>query len=100
MICGFMEVNKILVGDCIEKMKELPDNSIDLILIDPPYNISRLNDQRDRSKLNSPIMRRKKALNYDFGEERSSHGWLLVVFVLVGWALLVYFSIQRNGLGF
>jgi site-specific DNA-methyltransferase (adenine-specific)/modification methylase len=59
--------NKIICGDCLEVMKEMPDNNIDLILADPPYNISKLNDQRDRSKLNSPIMRRKSPLNYDFG---------------------------------
>ncbi len=34
-----MEVNKIYLGDCIEIMKGLPDNSIDLIFADPPFNI-------------------------------------------------------------
>jgi len=61
-------INKIICGDCLEIMKGIPDNSVDMVLTDPPYNISKLNDNRDRSKLNSPIMRRKKALNYDFGE--------------------------------
>jgi len=27
-------------GDAFEKIKELPDNSVDLILTDPPYNLS------------------------------------------------------------
>lgn len=31
--------NKILLGNCIEVMKTLPENSIDLIFADPPYNI-------------------------------------------------------------
>jgi DNA modification methylase len=43
-------------------------NKIDLIICDPPYNISKENDNRDRSKLNSPIMRRESPLRYDFGE--------------------------------
>lgn len=30
-------LNKIIKGDCIEKLKELPDESIDLIFADPPY---------------------------------------------------------------
>jgi len=30
-------LNKIIQGDCIEKLKEFPDNSIDLIFADPPY---------------------------------------------------------------
>lgn len=32
-----MELNKIYNEECIEGMKRLPDNSIDLILTDPPY---------------------------------------------------------------
>jgi len=34
-----ISTNKILEGDCIEKMKELPAKSIDLIFADPPYNL-------------------------------------------------------------
>ncbi len=32
-------INKIHIGDCLELMRKLPDNSIDLILTDPPYGI-------------------------------------------------------------
>lgn len=31
----------LMLGDCLERMKEIPDGSVDLILTDPPYNISR-----------------------------------------------------------
>ncbi len=31
-------------GDCLERMKEVPDGSIDLVLTDPPYNIARDNN--------------------------------------------------------
>lgn len=31
--------NKIIQGDCLEVMKDFPDNSVDLVLTDPPYNI-------------------------------------------------------------
>ena len=63
-----LEINKIHCGDCLELMKEIEDKSVDCIIIDPPYNISKENDNRDRSKLNSPIMRRESPLKYDFGE--------------------------------
>jgi len=33
-------INKIHCADCLEFMKDIPDNSIDLVLTDPPYNIS------------------------------------------------------------
>ncbi len=32
-------INKILIGDTIETLKQLPDNSVDLIFADPPYNL-------------------------------------------------------------
>jgi DNA modification methylase len=36
---GTLEINKIHQGDCIELLKKIPDNSIDLIFADPPYNL-------------------------------------------------------------
>jgi DNA modification methylase len=33
-------INKIIQGDCLEVMKEIPDKSIDIVLTSPPYNIS------------------------------------------------------------
>jgi len=36
---GIFELNKVYQGDCIELMKEIPDNSVDLIFADPPYNL-------------------------------------------------------------
>lgn len=29
----------LMCGDCLEKMKEIPDGSVDLILTDPPLGI-------------------------------------------------------------
>ena len=34
-----MQHDKIIQGDCIEAMKGLPDNSVDLVLTDPPYGV-------------------------------------------------------------
>jgi len=33
-----MELNKIYCMDCLEGLKKIPDNSVDLIVTDPPYN--------------------------------------------------------------
>ena len=35
-----MKLNKIYNMDCLEGLKQLEDNSIDLVLTDPPYGIS------------------------------------------------------------
>lgn len=31
---------KLLLGDCLERLKELADNSVDSIITDPPYGLS------------------------------------------------------------
>ena len=38
-------INTIQLGDCYELIKEIPDKSIDLIIIDPPYEFSTLGGQ-------------------------------------------------------
>ena len=32
--------NKIICGDCLEVMKDIPDKSVDLVLTDPPFGIN------------------------------------------------------------
>ena len=39
---------ELYCGDCLEVMKNIPDNSINLVLIDPPYNIGK--DKWDKWK--------------------------------------------------
>ena len=34
-----LPLDKILKGDCIELMNALPENSVDMIFADPPYNM-------------------------------------------------------------
>lgn len=34
----------LMQGDCLERMKEIPSSSVDLVLTDPPYNIARENN--------------------------------------------------------
>ena len=36
-----MELNKVLHGDCLELMKDIPDGSVDMVLCDPPYGSTR-----------------------------------------------------------
>ncbi len=49
-----LPLNKIIKGNCIESMRSLPDNSIDVIFADPPYNLQLKNDlsRPDSSKVN------------------------------------------------
>jgi DNA modification methylase len=44
-----MEVNQIFQKDCIEGLKEIPDNSVDLIVTSPPYNFGGFNREGKKS---------------------------------------------------
>jgi site-specific DNA-methyltransferase (adenine-specific)/modification methylase len=50
-----MELDKIYAGDCIEILKSLPEDSIDLIFADPPYNLQLGGDlfRPDQSKVDA-----------------------------------------------
>lgn len=37
--CSSLMINTIVLGDCLEELKKLPDNSVDAIVTDPPYGI-------------------------------------------------------------
>ena len=33
-------INQVHQGDCLKKLQQIPENSVDLIIADPPYNLS------------------------------------------------------------
>lgn len=45
-----IEVNKISNEDCLEGIRKIPNESIDLIIADPPYNIEINNNEWDKVK--------------------------------------------------
>jgi len=70
-------INKVLEGDCIEVMKEMPDNSVDLIFADPPYNLQL------RNELIRPNMTKVDAVNDEWDKfdsfdeyDKFSEQWL------------------------
>ena len=51
----------LIQGNCLDYLDKIPDNSIDLMLTDPPYNIA----QYSTGNINLPG---RSALNNDLGE--------------------------------
>jgi site-specific DNA-methyltransferase (adenine-specific) len=37
-----MSTIKLLQGDCLDRMKEIHDNSVDAIITDPPYGTTKI----------------------------------------------------------
>jgi modification methylase len=64
-----LPLNKILHGDCIEVLSGLPDNSIDLIFADPPYNLQLKND------LHRPNMTLVDAVDDQWDKFESMHDY-------------------------
>ena len=52
---GSIPVDEILAGECVEAMKSLPDESVDLVFADPPYNLQLGGDlhRPDNSKVDA-----------------------------------------------
>ena len=55
-------LNKIIQGDCLEVMKQLPDKCIDLVLTDPPYGIGIDGSNKDVNKKGWQVRK-----GYDWG---------------------------------
>ena len=50
-----LPINQILSGDCVKLMNSLPENSVDLVFADPPYNLQLKGDlhRPDNSKVDA-----------------------------------------------
>ena len=58
----------ILQGDCFELIREIDDKSVDLILIDPPYIISKDSNFKTHSDKASSKIVTKYNISIDFGD--------------------------------
>jgi site-specific DNA-methyltransferase (adenine-specific) len=63
-----MKTNIIYNKDCIIGMRDLPDNSVDLVITDPPYMVSQAGAKINRKKSKNPNSRRDKNIILDFGD--------------------------------
>lgn len=60
-----MELNKIYNEDCFKGIKKIPDKSIDLIIIDPPYEIETSGKSKGESNIANSILKVEKNLVND-----------------------------------
>jgi site-specific DNA-methyltransferase (adenine-specific) len=51
---------RLLKGDCLQKLKELEDNSIDSVVTDPPYGIGFMNKEWDSPKKHRELVEREQ----------------------------------------
>lgn len=58
----------IIYGDCLDELKKIDTSSVDLILIDPPYLISRDSNFKQISEKTPSDMVKKYNISIDFGD--------------------------------
>lgn len=47
-------INKVIQGDCLEVMQNIPDNTVDITFADPPFNLKKkYNGYRDNKEFNA-----------------------------------------------
>lgn len=76
-----LPMNKIIQGDCLEKLKELPENSVDSIVTDPPYELGFMGKDWDRTGIANNVELWKECLRVlkpgghllSFGGTRTYH---------------------------
>ena len=73
---------RLMQGDCLEMLNEIPDSSVDLLLTDPPYNISKDN--------NFSTMKSANRQGLDFGEWDRE-------FDLTSWIALAAKKVREGG---
>lgn len=103
MIYSQLPLNQVLNGDSLEILNQLPENSIDLIFADPPYNLQLT------QKLWRPNMTRVDAVDDEWDQfssfseyDRFTHDWLAAcrrVLKDTGtiWVIGTYHNIFRVG---
>ena len=53
---------KLILGDCIDKLKELPENSVDSIITDPPYELGFMGKSWDNTGIANNVNMWKECL--------------------------------------
>jgi modification methylase len=98
-----MNLNQILKGDCIEIMRSLPEESVDMIFADPPYNLQLAGSlyRPDQSKVDAVDDAWDKFDDFD-SYDRFTRDWLAAARRLLKpdgtiWVIGSYHNIFRVG---
>jgi len=96
-------VNQILRGDCTEILDSFPENSVDLVFADPPYNLQLKNDlyRPNLSKVDAVDDQWDKFASFE-AYDRFTRGWLAACRRVLKesgtlWAIGTYHNIFRVG---
>ena len=103
-------INAFMIGDFFEYVRKVPDGSVDIVEIDPPYSIG-LDDYKNKTATDGgeatkhynevPVDRYIPFLNHLFEESyrcMSENSWIICWFAQEPWFEHVYQAMRRVGL--
>lgn len=98
-----LPVDRIILGDCVAVMASLPENSVDVIFADPPYNLQLAGDlhRPDQSKVDAVNDHWDKFDSFE-AYDRFSEAWLKAAYRVLKkdgtlWVIGTYHNIFRVG---
>ncbi len=98
-----LPLDRIVLGDCVAVMDSLPENSVDVIFADPPYNLQLGGDlhRPDQSKVNAVDDHWDKFDSFE-AYDRFSEAWLKAAYRVLKkdgtlWVIGTYHNIFRVG---
>ena len=85
-------MDKVICGDCLEVMRDMPDNCVDLVLTDPPYGTENLAGGYGRRQLHDIGDGKGRVINKDTDLTQISLAYCNFHRLLggCGWALIFY----------
>lgn len=86
----------LIQGDCQKVLPTLPDESVDLILTDPMYNIS-TTKKIQRSKFYNPKYKRPSDIDFNFFGEKDRLSLEQYLDFTTKWLLEAYRILKKNG---
>ncbi len=92
----------VIFGDCYDEILKISENSIDLIIIDPPYNISKSSNFKKYSETTSNELKTKYNISIDFGDwdkEEINWNFLFSEFKRVlknGGTLIIFYDVWKS----
>jgi DNA modification methylase len=93
----------LILGDCLEEISKIESNKVDLILIDPPYLISKSSNFTKYSKeTNKDMVTKYGKLSIDFGDwDKEELNWELLFshffrILKKGGTLIIFYDIWKS----
>jgi DNA modification methylase len=91
----------IIKGDCLHHLSEINSNSVDLILIDPPYLISKDSNFKNSNENTPDNLAKKYNISIDFGDwDKEELNWNILLseykrILKSGGTLIIFYDIWK-----